>query len=715
MRNANWIRLTVAWKLAVRGDWASLAARAGSLLRRRTGRRIAPAVVEAGGPHDETFAQELWPEDRPLISVVIPCFNYGDFITEAVDSVLGQTFQDFEIIVVEGGSTCARTREIVAALQRPKTHVFMREGSHRAGANRNFGIERARGKYICCLDADDRLKPTYLEKAAFLLESHGYDLVSTAIQCFGYRNDIISVLRDPDLRDMLEGNHVATCAVFRRSLWERAGGYRDIGSGKNYLYEDWGFWIRLSALGARFFNTGEALFLYRRHRQDSLSNKPGVLPPEQQRRLIAEANRDLIDAGALRRSRKARRKRLRAVNGLINLGRGGTGGGRGSTILLAMPFLILGGAERLLSQVVRHLVAEGHRVIVTTTIDPGDEAGSTTPWFEEATPEIYHLPRFLDPRHWRGFIDYLVVSKQVDIILIAGSDVYYRLLPWLKQRHPALRAADLLFNTVGHTANNRKFSSFIDMTLTENRQVVDWLRSAGESPDRIRMIPSGIDLAHFTPMPKPRATIESLDLRPGDFVIGYSGRLSQEKAPLTFLKIAATVDKDASVVFVMTGAGPLAGAVRRQQRRRRVGGRFRFAGSVGDVRDYLACYDVLVLPSVLDGRPLVVLEALAMGIPVVASRVGGLPDLIEHGVNGFLCEPGNVQDFVDKIEWLVHHPDKYYEMRRAARAFAEQKLDAIRMNNMYQRAFKDVIMRGNFRTAFEFTPPIQAKGGAITP
>src|SRR5262249_18518103 len=149
-------------------------------------------------------------------------------------------------IVVDGGSTSAESVSALQALTAPKTQVFFRtDGRHLVGDNRNFGIARASGRYICCLDADDRLKPTYLEKAVFLLESWGYDVVSTSIECFGARTDIFHVLKTPTLVEMMEGNHVTTCAVFRRDLWEEAGGFRDYGIGANYVAEDWCFWVRM--------------------------------------------------------------------------------------------------------------------------------------------------------------------------------------------------------------------------------------------------------------------------------------------------------------------------------------------------------------------------------------------------------------------------------------------------------------------------------------
>jgi O-antigen biosynthesis protein len=261
-----------------------------------------PAAL--AGECEEIVPAEPWPEDRPLVSVVVVCFNYGKFVAEAVDSVLAQTFGDFEIVVVDGGSTDPATRQTVAALRRPKTRTLFRAEPCRTGDNRNFGIAATRGKYICCLDADDKLEPTYIEKAAFLLESRGNDVVSTAYRKFGLSNEAIGFIPSPRLDELVEANHVATCALFRRELWERAGGFRDAPPGRPYIYEDWRFWVSLAALGARFANiTGEQLFLYRAHGSGSISSNPRVLPYEEQRRMILEAEAALLTADAFEKSR----------------------------------------------------------------------------------------------------------------------------------------------------------------------------------------------------------------------------------------------------------------------------------------------------------------------------------------------------------------------------------------------------------------------------
>jgi hypothetical protein len=148
-----------------------------TLTRRMTRRMPAKAKRE---PHQTIFINNDWRRDCPLLSVVIPCFNYGRFVEVAIRSALAQTFQDLEIIVVEGGSTDEATVAEVRrleSLELRNTRFYYREGRRLLGDNRNFGIGLARGRYVCCLDADDLLMPVYLEVAVFLAEVFGYDFV----------------------------------------------------------------------------------------------------------------------------------------------------------------------------------------------------------------------------------------------------------------------------------------------------------------------------------------------------------------------------------------------------------------------------------------------------------------------------------------------------------------------------------------------------------
>ncbi len=202
-----------------------------------------------------------WPRELPFVSVVIPCYNHGQYVNEAVQSILEQTLQDFEILIVNDGSTDGETVPILNSLERPKTRVIHLPQNMGLPAARNAGIREAQGKYICCLDADDKLQATYLEKATTMMESNsGISFVGSWTQVFGSESRVWYARPfDPD--EILYANQFNSLAVFRRTAWERAGGFfEEMREG----FEDWEFWVRLTGLGYRGYQIPEKLIYVRR-------------------------------------------------------------------------------------------------------------------------------------------------------------------------------------------------------------------------------------------------------------------------------------------------------------------------------------------------------------------------------------------------------------------------------------------------------------------
>ncbi|MFX1762832.1 glycosyltransferase [Paraburkholderia sp. A1RI-2L] len=646
----------------------------------------------------ENFAPELesdvrgpvWPAERPLVSVIIPCFNYGHLVREAVASVEAQTFQDVEIIIVEGGSTAVQSRRYFDSLiegASDRIRVLLQDKAHRAGANRNFGISHARGKYVCCLDADDRLDPTYLEKAVFLLEQYGYDVVSPGMEYFGERSDVFAPTEQPDLASLLKANSILTCSVYPRSLWRAAGGFRDSDPQYGHIHEDWLFWTRLAALGARFLNFREPLLLYRTH-GETLSKGSSVIDNEAQASYVSEFNADVLSPEALARSRQRISQDRRVPKPLSNMLRTALVDEQRPTLVLTVPCLILGGAERLLSKIAGRLAEHAWRIIIVSTVPVDTVHGDTTEWFRPFTSEIYHLPRFLPQDRWKDFVDYLFASRHINVLWNAGSIFFYDYLPALTQRFPDLKVADLLFNTVGHTANNRRYSNVIDMHLVENDEVRQWLIDAGEAPERIKRIMSGVDLDAFRPVLDDSALLRELSVPADAVLVGFSGRWSEEKDPLAIVEIARRMPADLPVVFIMLGGGVLESAVRAAaQHAGLTPDRFIIAGPVGDVGSYMSACDILLVPSRVDGRPNAVMEALASGTAVIASRVGGLPEMVEEGVTGYLCAPGDYAAFANRVHELAVNPRLLGEIKRKARSYAEQRLDMNVMLRAYESAF----------------------------
>jgi len=198
----------------------------------------------------------------PIVSVIIPCYNYACYLSEAVESVINQTYQDFEIIIVNDGST-DNTIEVAELLiyrfPQYRIRLINQPNSGHPAFSRNKGISGAVGEYILPLDADDMIASTMLEKCVDVL-SHDASLsiVYTDRLDFGSVNQIIAA-RDYDFELLKYQNHLSYCAMFKKAVWEAVGGYKPIGC------EDWNFWIEAGALGRFAKRIPQALFLYRRH------------------------------------------------------------------------------------------------------------------------------------------------------------------------------------------------------------------------------------------------------------------------------------------------------------------------------------------------------------------------------------------------------------------------------------------------------------------
>jgi glycosyltransferase involved in cell wall biosynthesis len=201
------------------------------------------------------------------VSVLIPCYNLGEFLDEAVESVLAQTYKNFEILVVDDGSTEPATQALLAQYERPRTRVI-RAAHGGVSAARNLAIAHTDGAYLCALDADDRLEPTYFEKAVARLDADpSIAFVSCWLRTFGDAEWEWKP-EQCDLPGLLWEDTVLTAALMRREPVVAAGGY-DVGMPAQGA-EDWDLALSLVGLGYRGSILREVLFNYRR-RAGSLS------------------------------------------------------------------------------------------------------------------------------------------------------------------------------------------------------------------------------------------------------------------------------------------------------------------------------------------------------------------------------------------------------------------------------------------------------------
>ncbi len=401
-------------------------------------------------------------ECSPLISVVITCYNYGRHLRECVESVLSQSFENYEILIVNDGST-DDTQIIAESLidesSSKAIRIIMQPNSRKPAVARNNGISQAIGKYILCLDADDKLSPDFLLECARTLEfTPGVSIAYPDQQDFG---EVTRFEPHPeyDFTTLTKFNYICSCAaMFPKRVWEIVGGFStDVG------YEDWDFWISCGERGFYGKRTPGAILWYRRHSQGQYSkdrasdqkikaqivlNHSALYRPAQIRWAIGVLREDLsalaIDGGlgvipAIEGPKPVPTTHPAAMEP--------AGGNRPHPILHALapkvPRHILffmygwndeGGGTMLPRQLAGALARKGHQVsVIYAAVQPGPAKSAC--YIEESTEDgvrlfaVYNRPAaFLDLQHPEREVDCPPVRDAV-------SQVVARLKPDIVHYH----------------------------------------------------------------------------------------------------------------------------------------------------------------------------------------------------------------------------------------------------------------------------------------
>jgi glycosyltransferase involved in cell wall biosynthesis len=159
-----------------------------------------------------------------------------------------------------------------------------------------------------------------------------------------------------------------------------------------------------------------------------------------------------------------------------------------------------------------------------------------------------------------------------------------------------------------------------------------------------------------------------------EIVLGNVARLYPEKAHDSLLRSFKVVaSRHPKAKLWISGIGPLEGAIRSQCSALGLDDRVKFLGFVEDLARMLRLLDIQVHPSHIEGVPLALCEGMAAGLPVVASAVGGIPEILDHGASGVLVQPGDEEGFANAVSHLIDNPRERSRLGLAARHFMETK------------------------------------------
>lgn len=635
-----------------------------------------------------TVKNTLWPKDVPLVSVVIPYYNRANTIDDTLTSLDQQTFRDFETIIVDDNSSDAKSVEKLNSIK--NAHIIRHKTNKGVSEARNTGIREARGKYIICLDSDDMLDPTFVEKATLTLELNPDIALATTYQdAFGVVNEIFEKHPYDPLR-LIKDNMVITAAQFRRKAWEVSGGYKP-GIG----YEDWDFWLTLSEHGFWGKLIPEPLFKYRtamasRYVEDKdmhWNNMKKIQSLHPRHRSVVKAlivkrqfKKKVVEYDSAFVNITGRKKYQAQENGRAN-------------VLITVPWLDFGGVSTLLYNFMREVSGDVNLHIATGLPNKNE-------WdykFREVTPFIYHMPSMFDedPKLQLEFLSNYIETRNIDILHLVHNGFVFNMLPELRKRHPKLKVIVTVFNDrAAYLEQAIEYQKYIDVFATDNQAVGKIYTNKLTVNRPIKVIPNGVDMSEeFNPAKFDRESVrKELKLKDSDIAVFFIGRLSEEKNPDVFVRVAKTIQYRSpshDFRFFIIGDGPMQKEIVSQIYDEDIK-HVIYLGYQQDVAKYLSASDIFVLPSDIEGFPLSILEAMAMESAIIASDVGAVGDVIKNGVNGYIVPPGSVEDICDALLTLMDSK-KRAELQKQARKDGEKLYSNKKLGANYRKLYREIL------------------------
>ena len=355
-------------------------------------------------------------------------------------------------------------------------------------------------------------------------------------------------------------------------------------------------------------------------------------------------------------------------------------------IALCTPHLGFGGAESALIEIARQFDRSRFELFLAAT---GSSDRRLLPRWRETVDHIHDLRQLLPEEHVAGALYSMAVNWQWDGLVAQNTPLAYSPLAALKEKLPGLRVVDIIHDT---DEDWNLFSAALDASdWIEQRVVISEggrrrLIDMAVDDDRIRLIRNGVDLQRFRPGPRGRDR--------GPCRIVFAGRLIERKRPLLLLDIDRELQREPPAEpyeFVVAGDGPLLSALRSKIQSGRRQRRFRLLGHVEPITAVLDGAAALIVTSSGEGLPLVILEALAMEVPVISSRVGAIDEAVRLDCGILVDNDGlEAETFADAIRELLADSRRRHEMGRAGRALVERNHDLRRAQAGYRRLIEEV-------------------------
>lgn len=395
----------------------------------------------------------------------------------------------------------------------------------------------------------------------------------------------------------------------------------------------------------------------------------------------------------------------------------------GKSIMLVQGWLLVGGAEVGFLDILRTFARAGYRVTMVLTRLRFPDGLALRPKVAQYTHDIHVLPAFLRMHDFPPYTKYLIDSRGIDTVFMSNSLMIYEILPTLVEMTPRVRWVDYLHNENNDGWKNEGFPSlslasrrYLDRTIVCSHHLKDFMVRRGYPAERLGVVKLGINVTRFAPVTDvERSFIKKsvLNVTEDTIVIAFSARLDTQKRPWMvpasrLLVVCTTTNRlthlmqdimrvlmdrlaDEPVVgvrdvqMVMMGEGQSRQATEERIKTTGVAPFVRILGIVDEPEVVMRGSDLFLLPTIVEGLSLAIAEAMALGLPIITSHVGGTPEQLGHiqdnlALGGRLVtlsgnETEESKQFADELYSLIHDAAERRRLGAEAARFVRQSFD----------------------------------------
>lgn len=579
--------------------------------------------------------QKLTKKYKPVISVVMPFWNDKEYIEQAVYCVLNQTFPLFELLIIDDGSTDKESLDKLKQIEKidSRIKVFHKENGGLA-STRDYGAEHASEctEYLFFLDSDDLIEKTYFETAYFALKSNP-DASWAYSDCVGFDQDHYTWNRWFDVSTLKSENFLVATAMIKKEVFFEVNGYE---LREKAVNEDWNFWLKLVTKGYYPVHLSYYAFWYRRKTNGELKKSK-----ENRKRAM-----EIIEstASTIKQSVQAIQFPRENYNweGIIenidDLQFPVRKSDEKAHILMLIPWMIMGGADKFNLDFLKLIDKEKYEVTVIS-VQPTEYFWRQE--FEKFGAEVFDLSTFLDRQYWNLFIDYIIQTRDIDLLFNTNCTFGYVSIPYIKAKHPELPVIDYIHmeewynRNGGYSRDSSQVYSLIDKTLFCNQSSEKIMHDYFKVPkEQLGTVYIGVDQDRFDPKKYDKIKLkEKYDVPQDKLIIGFICRIDYQKRPLLLVEIVKKlIQTEKNVLFLIIGDGPLLDKMKSEIKSHQLENYIKFLGKSDCPEEMYAMCDITLNCSIKEGLALTAYESLAMGVPVISSDVGGQKELINDKV-----------------------------------------------------------------------------------